>query len=322
MGNPIFTVEEASREKSKASIMIEGLSGQGKSGLALIIGRVLSGAWEKTGAVDTENRSLKLFAGVPSTLGEVYGKFKIGNLDPEIGYKPTNYLTYRDVLITAGCTTIIEDSISHAWQYKGGILDMVNAAQAKQSNKSDKYGAWRDEDVQREKNELLQLIRDPRCHVITTVRVKEKFVPETDDGGKTFIKSLGEQQIMQDDIKYEPDLVLHMTRAGNAKVKPVIPPKAIVIKSRYAIFTEGEEYEFTPELLEQLKEYLDEGTDPEVLLEQQHQDYIAAMTKYLDTHTSARPIWAVIKADAGFKDTKLADIPLQDLKPLFLKLTT
>ena len=67
---------------------------------------------------------------------------------------------------------VIKDSISHAWQYKGGVLDLVNAA-AKKLKNNDKYGAWRDETVAAEKLEVLDLIRDPQVHVITTVRVIE-----------------------------------------------------------------------------------------------------------------------------------------------------
>jgi len=319
--NPQFQFEDASREQSKASIMIEGLSGEGKSGLALIIAKVLAGTWEEVFDIDTENRSIKLFAGIPSTLGEVFGKFKIGNLTKDIGFSPTNYLAFREAAIASGAKAVIEDSISHAWQYSGGVLDLVTQAQTKMTNKNDKYGAWRDPIVQKEKNDLLELIRDPRVHVITTVRVKEKFVPGTDADGKNIIKSLGEQQIQQDDLKFEPDLVLHMETPGNAQGK-LVHPTATIIKTRYAIFTKGETYEFTPELLMQLKAYLEIGADPAELLQKQHEDYVQAITEYLNGNPNAVTIWKIIKKDSGFEKEKLPEIPLTALKPMFLKLTT
>ena len=62
MSNPLFTFEKATRQQSKASILIEGLSGKGKSGLALILGYYLSGEnWEKVFDIDTENNSIQLF---------------------------------------------------------------------------------------------------------------------------------------------------------------------------------------------------------------------------------------------------------------------
>lgn len=317
--NPVFKFEDAERLQCKASIMIEGLTGKGKTGLAILIGYILSGKdWKKLYHIDTENKSANLFVGTMSSAGEHFGKFKVAQFTPDIGYKPTHYLAFRDAAINNGASVVIEDSITHAWMYKGGVLDLVNAAARKQKNPADKYGAWRDEEVSKEKLELLQLIRDHRAHIITTVRVKEQFVPEPGADGKITIVSKGEQQIMQDDIKYEPDLVLHMVKAGSARNHP----KAKVIKSRYAILTEDETYEFTPELIEQLKVYLEEGADPEILLEAQRQDYIKAITEHLDSKPGVIPFWAVMKEDAGYKDKPLGEIPLEALKPLYLRLTT
>ena len=318
MTNPIFKFEDAERKQCKASIMIEGLSGEGKSGLALMLGYYLANEnWEKVFAIDTENKSLDLFSGIPFTTGTPVGKFKVGQLTEDIGYKPTNYLAFRRAAIDAGAEAVIEDSISHAWQYKGGVLDMVTAVAGK-SAKSDKYAAWRDEEVNSEKNNLLELIRDMHVHVITTVRVKEKF-EYVEEEGKKKLTSLGEQQIQQGDLKYEPDLVLHMVSPGKGTE---IYPMAEVIKSRYAIFTKGEIYEFTPERCRQLHAYLAEGVDPAKILEEQRQEYILAITEHLDAHPSKVAIWKVMKQDAGYDSTELKDLPLEGIKKLYLQLTT
>ena len=315
--NPTFKFEDAERVKLKASIMIEGLTGSGKSGLALLLGFYLAGGdWTKVFDIDTENKSANLFAGIPFSNGNPVGKFKVGQLTEDIGFKPSNYLMFRTAAKNADAEVVIEDSISHAWQYQGGVLDMVNEV-ANKSTKVDKYGAWRDEKVSKEKNNLLTLLRDPDCHVITTVRVKEKF-EYVEEEGKNKLKSLGEQQIQQADLKYEPDLVLHMVHAGS----PTIAPRAEIIKSRYSILTVGDEYDFTPELCIQLKAYLEDGADPEELKEQQRQEYIQAISDHLDSHKNKVTIWNVIKEDAGFKDDKLKDIPLEAIKKLYMQLTT
>ena len=49
---------KAARQKLKASIMIEGLQGSGKSGLALLLAKALTDDWDKIYAIDTENQSL------------------------------------------------------------------------------------------------------------------------------------------------------------------------------------------------------------------------------------------------------------------------
>lgn len=315
--NQVFQFQDAERVQLKASIMIEGLSGSGKSGLALMLGYYLTGGdWQKVFHIDTENKSANLFAGIPFSTGDPVGKFKIGQLTEAIGYRPSNYLAYRKAAIAAGAEVVIEDSISHAWQYQGGILELVNTVSNK-SAKNDKYAAWRDTEVSKEKNNLLTLLRDENVHVITTVRVKEKFEYVEEDG-KNKLKSLGEQQIQQADLKYEPDLVLSMVHPGSGYNTP---PRATVVKTRYAILTKDEEYDFTPELCIQLKAYLEEGADPNEILEKQRLEYVEATKTYLDTNPGKVTIWNVIKEDAGFKDVKLSDIPLAALRSMYIRLT-
>lgn len=321
--NPIFNFEEAKRLQCKASIMIEGLPGKGKTGLALLIGYYLSGEdWSKVFHIDTENKSANLFVDIPSSDGNKFGHFNVGQLTSDIGFKPTNFLAFREAAIKAGANVVIEDSISHAWQYKGGILDMLNEAKAKDSRYAkDSYAAWGDPEVAKEKNELLNLIRDHRTHVITTVRVKEKMEYVAGEDGKMKLQSLGEQQIQQGDLKYEPDLVLQMQTPGSNKGKTIKHPVAVCTKSRYAIFEEGQEYEFTPELLKQLKDYLEEGVDPETLLKAQKEEYVKAVTDYLKAHSAAKTVWSELKKQEGYEDTKLTDLPLDVIKKLYVKIT-
>ena len=316
--------EDAERQQCKASIMIEGLSGKGKTGAALGIAHILVGGdWSKIAGIDTENKSMPLFVGLNNTFGDTFGHFKISHLTPDIGYKPTHYIYLRDYAVNnLGIEAVVKDSISHAWTYKGGVLDLVNQAKNKSSHYAkDNYAAWGDPEVYQEKNELLQLIRDSRVHVITTVRVKEKFDYDT-NGEKTVLKSLGEQQIQQADLKYEPDLVLHMIKPGKYKNNNIQHPIAKVIKSRYAIFDEDEEYELTPELIQQLKEYLEDGVDPNEIMEKQRQDYIEQVKLHLRNHQSQQAIWKTIKKDAGYEETKLDDLPLEVIKSLYIKLNS
>lgn len=324
MSNPMFKFEEAQRVQCKASIMIEGLPGKGKTGLALLIGYYLAGEdWNQVFHIDTENKSANLFVDIPASDGKKFGHFKVGQLTSDVGYKPSNFLAFREAAIRAGAKVVIEDSISHAWQYKGGVLDILN--EAKTSGNSlyarDSYAAWGAPEVVKEKNELLNLIRDHRTHIITTVRVKEKMEYVPGEDGKMKLQSLGEQQIQQADLKYEPDLVLQMQTPGSNKGNIVKHPTALCTKSRYAIFEEGQTYEFTPELLKQLKDYLEEGVDPDTLLAQQKEEYIKAVTDYLKAHSAAKTIWNELKKQEGYEGIKLAELPLDIIKKLYVKVT-
>jgi hypothetical protein len=315
--------EDAQRVQCKASIEFEGLSGTGKSGAAMLTAAILAGYdWKKVFACDTENRSLRLLVGTPCSDGNKYGSFKVSELTPEIGYAPSNYLAIREAAIQAGATVFVQDSISHAWQYKGGVLDKVSEAKTS-GNKlyaKDAYAAWGDPEVVAEKNKLLEMIRDERVHVISTVRVKEKMEYTKDAEGKTKLESLGEQQIQQADLKYEPDLVLHMLKPGSNRNGKIEHPRVRVIKTRYAFLEKDEEYDWTPELIKQLKQYLEEGVDPETIFEQQRQEYIAGVKEIISNPTK-KSIAQVMKEDLGYKDVKLADMPLNAIKQLYIGLT-
>ena len=321
--NPLFQFGKATRAQSKASILIEGLSGKGKSGLALTLGYYLANKdWTKVFDIDTENNSIQLFTDLPAAAGMKFENFQIANFTPDMKYKPSHYQQFKEVALNAGANVVINDSISHAWTYEGGILDLV--AELKKTNdryKRDSYAAWGDDQIITEKQKLFQLFRDSRCHIISTVRVKEKMEYDRDDNGKAILKSLGEQEIMQADIKYEPDLVLSMVSPGKATTSTAVHPKAMVKKSRYAILEEGQEYEFTPSLCEQIRDYLEEGASPEELLEKQRLEYVSGIKEFLDSHKTQVNIWKLLKEEAGYADTKLEDMPLNVLKPLFIKLT-
>jgi len=307
----------STRMQAKASIMIEGLTGKGKSGLALAFARALASSWNKIYAIDTENMALDLFVDIPMHTGEKFESINKVDLTAEDGYAPSNYKALRDEAIEAGAEVVIMDSYSHCWTRQGGVLDKVSKVETKGSNN---YTAWNDSEVSKEKNLIFELVRSSKAHIITTVRSKEKFALELNEAkGKNEVVSLGEQQIQQDGLKYEPDLVLRMVSAGNTKGKP---PVALVIKSRYAILEEGIEYEFTDDLLKQVASYLAEGTSPEVLLEQQKQNYIDAIKEYCSGNKTRTSIWRNIKETAGYKDSKIDEIPLENLRPMFIQLTS
>jgi len=303
---------EVTRAQSKASIVIQGLSGRGKSGLALMIGYVLAGEdWTKVYALDTENRSLNLFEGIATHLGERFGKFKKFDLLRVHGFKPSHYIAAKQAAIANGAAVFVQDSISHAWNGPDGVLQMV-AKKESESSKLNKYNVWGDPEIVFEKDSIFEMIRDSDIHMVSTVRLKEKF--ELADGK---VNSIGEQQIQMPDLKYEPDLVLDMIHPGNTTGRA---PQARVIKSRYAIFAEGETYDFTKEVLEQLRDYLLEGADPAIIMEQQRLEFVATIKSILDSSKSKQTVWTIYKEELGVAEKALEEIPLDILRKLLSRL--
>ena len=100
------------------------------------------------------------------------------------------------------------------WNRKGGLLDLVAEAQA---SGLDNYRSWGTDKNRREKELLSDLVRCSEAHMITTVRIKERSLVWSSMKleVRNKVVSLGEQQVQQDGLKYEPDLVLRMVSPGN-----------------------------------------------------------------------------------------------------------
>lgn len=317
MSSPIkFT--QVKRQKCKASILLMGTPGSGKSTLALRLANALSNnQWEKVFACDTEAGSLKLLDGL-SYENKKFEKFNVFELDDTLGYRPTIFEEMQNVAIENGAEVIIQDSLSHAWQGTDGVLDIVSKLKETITRyQKDSYASWSNPEVMKEKQTLAKIMRNSKAHIISCARAKEKLEYTIGDDGKTKLQSLGEQAILQEGIAFEPDLCLLMIEPGSDKKAP----KALVRKSRYAILSVGETYEFTDKLCQQIREYLDKGVSPEEIQQQQKDEYVKGITEFLNTHADAKPLWKQLKADKNLANKKLEEISLQDLKELFVLLT-
>lgn len=316
MGLPV-KFQKATRKQAKASILIEGIQGQGKSGLALALAYYLGGEnWDDVYAVDAENKSLCLFVGTPLHTGAQVGTFNVMELSNQTGYKPSIYAACRDLAVASKGKAIVNDSTTHMWQAKGGVLDMVTEASKTNKNKN---AVWGEAEIMAEKQLIIDLMRSPDIHVINTVRMKEKVLYSTSETGQTLIEKAGEQPIMAPGIAFEPDLVLSMVKAGNSEGDA---PIAKVDKSRYAIFKQYETYVFNENTIKQLREYLAEGADPAVIFEQQRQEYVEAVVALLDSNASLKQIWTALKDKQGCKGMKIDEIPLEKIKLLYSMLAT
>lgn len=315
MALPNIQFTDAKRVKKKASIALEGLPGTGKSGLALALAYGLTGGWDKIAALDTENQSLPLYIGITLHTGVRVDPFSIGYLTAADGYKPSHYNQWRELAASMHKDAFIIDSFSHMWTEAGGVLDTQSQVASETSGGS--FAAWNKPEVRDEKNLIPTLFRHPDMHCICTVRTKEKSIMQEDTDGKTRVISIGEQQINMPNVKYEPDLVLTMLEAGTAEHAPLV----YVTKSRYSPFIVGEEYHIDANLIEQMRLFLEEGADPEDLAKLQVKQYSDAIQNYLVERSDRKPIWNILKENAGQKGKKVQDIPLAILKDLYQKLT-
>jgi len=311
-------VIQATRIRVKAAIGIDGISGDGKTGLMIEIAHVLEPDWSKIHITDTENKSFSLYIGQKLQSGDIVPEDTIhhASMSKATGYSPFNYDFFREDAVEKGCTVVGMDSFTHGWSREGGVLDSVskiNEDLAKNNRKPNKFAAWNDPDVIAARNLIFDLIRDNRVHVISTLRIKDDYVILAEDG-KNVVKNVGLKQIQQEGLKYEYDLLLRVIRPADAEADT--PARVEVLKSRYSLFHKGEEYDIDKSMLKALAEYLDKGTSREELDVIMKAELIEGLKEQIGNDTSKK-LYTVLKNT--YPDRKLDTLTLAELRGLNAK---
>lgn len=195
--------QKATRKKAKARIAIDGASGSGKTYTALIAGTSLAKGG-KIAVIDTERGSASLYS----------DEFDFDVVELQ-NFNPKNYINAIDEAEKQGYSVIIIDSLSHAWEGEGGILDMHDEATKRQSTQNS-YTAWKD--VTPAHREFVDRILKSNCHVIATMRSKMEYSQEKDENGKTVIRKVGLAPIQRSGTEYEFTIVCDMDTEHNLVV--------------------------------------------------------------------------------------------------------
>ena len=103
-----------------------------------------------------------------------------------------------------GYDIIIVDSLSHAWNGKGGVLEIVDEVLARKKTSNSMVG-WKEATPIHQN--LIENIVSSGIHIIATMRSKQEYVIEKDSKGKTQINKKGLAPIQRDGMEYEFDVV-------------------------------------------------------------------------------------------------------------------
>lgn len=204
-----FEIHRATKRRAKLRLGMSGPAGSGKTYSAL---KIASGLGGRIGMIDTEHGSGELYADL---LPEGYD---VLTLTPP--FTPARYIEAIHALEDIGVSTIIVDSLTHAWSGEGGSLDRQGRIADKSGNT---WQAWRQ--VTPEHNALVETLLQSRCHVIATMRAKTEYVQEKDERtGKQVVRKIGLAPIMRDGIEYEFTTFFeldahHMAYAGKDRTR-------------------------------------------------------------------------------------------------------
>ena len=195
--------KKATKHEAKLRLAIAGPSGSGKTYTSLAIATALGGP---IAFVDTEHGSASKYADL----------YAFDVLEIEVPFHPDKYIEAIRGAAEGGYKVIILDSMSHAWNGAGGILELVEQA-TKRQRTPNSYTAWAD--VTPIQNRLIEAIVSANIHIIATVRSKQDYVQRKDEKtGRTVIEKVGMAPVQRDGFEYEFDVVFDMNTDNEAIV--------------------------------------------------------------------------------------------------------
>lgn len=204
-----FEIHKVTKRRAKLRLGMSGPAGSGKTYSALLIAHGLGG---RIGLIDTEHGSGDLYADL---LSEGYDVLQ---LTPP--FTPSRYIDAMHMMEQAGVSTVIVDSLSHAWSGEGGSLDKHGKIADRSGNR---WQAWRQ--VTPEHNALVEALLQSPCHVIATMRAKTEYVQEKDErSGRLVVRKIGLAPVMRDGIDYEFTIFMeldnqHMAHVGKDRTQ-------------------------------------------------------------------------------------------------------
>ena len=227
--------QKATKAAAKLRLGLVGPAGSGKTYTALRIAKGLGG---RIAVIDTERGSASLYA------GERGIEFDVIELDT---YGVERFIEGIKAAAEGGYSTVIIDSLSHAWAGKGGILEYVDNA-GKRNQGGGNFGAWRDATPRH--NSLVDAILGAPLHVICTLRSKVEYVVEN-VGGRNQVRKVGLQPVQRDGLEYEFTVVGDVSQDHDL----------VVTKTRAAFLKDAVIREAGEDLGKQLAAWLANGTE-------------------------------------------------------------
>lgn len=239
--NNAITFKPATKAKAKLRLAISGPAGTGKTYTAL----KLATAFGKTAVIDTERGSASKYAGDFT--------FDVVELSE---FNPQHYIDAIHAAENAGYDVVVIDSLSHAWNAVGGILEMVDKAAARSQSKNT-YFAWKD--VTPIHNALIEAIVGSSCHVIATMRSKSDYILEesvNSNGKKTVTpRKIGLAPIQREGMEFEFDVWGEMDTDNTM----------VITKTRCSALNGGVIAKPGQALAETLMNWLSDGVEPPVV---------------------------------------------------------
>lgn len=156
-----FTLRKASRQQAKLKIWIFWPSWSWKTYWSLQLARWMVDEWSKIAIIDTENWSADLYSHL----------WDYNVLPLEAPFTPERYIEAINACVQAWMEVIIIDSISHEWEGKWWILELVE-----ELSKWAKNSFWVWWKLTPRHNAFINTILQANAHIICCWRAKQDYV--------------------------------------------------------------------------------------------------------------------------------------------------
>lgn len=186
---------KATKRQARGRMALCGPSGSGKTYTALRVAQALKGEG-RIAVIDSERGSASKYADDFD--------FDVEELDD---FGPDKYVKAIEEAERKGFTVCIIDSLSHAWEGTGGVLEQHDD-ETRRSRSHNSFMAWRD--ITPIHNRLVTALTGSSMHIIGTMRSKTEYVLETNDKGQQVPKRVGMKPIQRAGIEYEFDCVIDL----------------------------------------------------------------------------------------------------------------
>lgn len=190
-------LKPANKGNVRMRIALHGPSGSGKTYSALQLAYGLSKT-QNIAIIDTEASSAALYSHL--------GSFSVLTMDPP--FTPERFITALTACEDHGCDVIIIDSLSHAWEGSGGILEIHGGMPG------NSFANW--SKVMPRHNALIQRFMHSSAHIICTLRAKQDYIIH-ERNGRMSPEKVGLKPVQKEGIDYEFTLALELDVHHNAK---------------------------------------------------------------------------------------------------------
>lgn len=232
-------LQKAVKQQAKLRMAIIGPAGSGKTFSALRIAKTLAGD-KRIALFDTEHGSAVKYS--------KHFDFDTDNIVAP--FHPDKFGAAIREAVAGNYGVVILDSLSHAWNGEGGILDIVEQF-AKRMKNPNSFAAWKD--ATPIQNRLTETILAAGIHVIVTMRSKVEYVLGDNGRGQQVPRKVGMAPIQRENWDYEFDVVMEMDTENNG----------IITKTRCSDLAGGVFAKPGENIAVTLKDWLSDG-QPEV----------------------------------------------------------